>query len=173
MPIQNVNRVKEITFSPSARGNTKRTRSTTPLKTPFRHLTQFPLNNPLYLLQITIESVTANGSMSASVLYCLDSRGHGLHLYFFRFNGPIHAGAPCKKKIKFLVASHCRPLLARCWSRHRCLPSAPGARATRRDDQTPLRDRANAVTLICREAVEQPHAAGALKPILATVARWV
>jgi hypothetical protein len=65
MPIQNVNRVKEIAFSPSARGNTKRTRSTMPLKTPFRHLTQFPLNNPLYLLRITIESVTANGSMSA------------------------------------------------------------------------------------------------------------
>jgi hypothetical protein len=36
-----------------------------PLKTPFRHLTQFPLNNPLYLLRITIESVTANRSMSA------------------------------------------------------------------------------------------------------------
>ena len=35
----------------------------------------------------------------------------------------------------------------------------------------PFRDRAKAVTLICREAVEQPHAAGALKPILATVAR--
>src|SRR5215471_19670561 len=65
MPIQNVNRVKEIPFSPSARGNTKRTRSTTPLKTPFRHLTQFPLNKPLYLPRITIESVTANGSMSA------------------------------------------------------------------------------------------------------------
>jgi len=34
-------------------------------------------------------------------------------------------------------------------------------------------DRAKAVTLICRETVEQPHAAGALKPILAAVARWV
>jgi hypothetical protein len=65
VPIQNVNRVKEIPFSPSARGNTKRTRSTTLLETPFRHLTQFPLNKPLYLPRITIESVTANGSMSA------------------------------------------------------------------------------------------------------------
>jgi hypothetical protein len=36
-----------------------------PLKTPFRHLTQFPLNNLLHLLRITTESMTANGSMSA------------------------------------------------------------------------------------------------------------
>jgi hypothetical protein len=50
----------------------------------------------------------------------------------FQINSPIHAGAPCKKKIKFLVATHCRPLLARCWSRHRCLPSAPGGRPARR-----------------------------------------
>ena len=65
MPIQNVNRAKEIVFSPSRRGDTKKRRSTTPLKTPFRHLTQFPLNNPLHLLRITTESVTANGLMSA------------------------------------------------------------------------------------------------------------
>jgi hypothetical protein len=52
-------------FSLSARGNTKRRRSTKPLKTPFRHLTQFPLNNLLHLLRITTESMTANGSMSA------------------------------------------------------------------------------------------------------------
>src|SRR5262252_7553662 len=29
------------------------------------------------------------------------------------------------------------------------------------------------VSLICREAIEQPHAAGALKPILAAIARGV
>jgi hypothetical protein len=53
MPIQNVNRIKEIAaFSPSARGETKRRRSTKPLKIPFRHLTQFPLNNPFRLLPI-------------------------------------------------------------------------------------------------------------------------
>jgi hypothetical protein len=65
MPIQNVNHVKKIGFLPSAHGDAKRRHSTTPLKTPFRHLTQFPLNNPLHLLLITTESVTANGLMSA------------------------------------------------------------------------------------------------------------
>jgi hypothetical protein len=64
MSIQNVNHVKKIAFSSSAHGDAKRRRSTTPLKTPFRHLTQFPLNNPLHLLPITTESVTA-GLMSA------------------------------------------------------------------------------------------------------------
>ena len=58
MPIQNVNHVKKIAFSPSV-GDVKRRHSTTPLKTPFRHLTQFPLSNPLHLLQIMTESVTA------------------------------------------------------------------------------------------------------------------
>ena len=65
MPIQNVNRVKEIVFSPIRHGDTKRRRSTTPLKTPFRHPTQFPLNNPLHPLLIMTESVTPNGLMSA------------------------------------------------------------------------------------------------------------
>jgi hypothetical protein len=55
MPIQNVNHVKKIAFSPSV-GDVKRRHSTTPLKTPFRHLTQFPLNNPLHLLRIMTES---------------------------------------------------------------------------------------------------------------------
>jgi hypothetical protein len=38
------------------RGDTKRKHSTTPLRTRFRHLTLFPLNNPLHLLQIMTES---------------------------------------------------------------------------------------------------------------------
>jgi hypothetical protein len=60
MPTQNVNHVKKLAFSPSAHGNAKRRRSTTPLKTPFRHLTQFPLSNPLHLQQIMTENVTVN-----------------------------------------------------------------------------------------------------------------
>jgi len=56
MPIQNVKRVKEIVFSPTGRGDAKRRRSTTPLKTLFRRPTQFPSNNPLHLLRIMTES---------------------------------------------------------------------------------------------------------------------
>jgi hypothetical protein len=56
MPIQKVNRVKRTVFSPTRRGDTKRKHSTTPLRTRFRHLTLFPLNNPLHLLQIMTES---------------------------------------------------------------------------------------------------------------------
>jgi hypothetical protein len=56
MPIQNVKRIKEIVFLPTGRGSAKRRRSTTPLKTLFRRLTQFPSNNPLHLLQIMTES---------------------------------------------------------------------------------------------------------------------
>jgi hypothetical protein len=65
MPIQNVNRVKQIVFSPTRHGDTKRRRWTTPLKIPFLHPTQFPLNNPLHQLWIMTESVTANGLISA------------------------------------------------------------------------------------------------------------
>jgi hypothetical protein len=43
----------------------KRRRSTTPLKTPFRHPTPFPSNSPLHLLRITTERLTANGSKPA------------------------------------------------------------------------------------------------------------
>ena len=50
MPIQKVNRVIRTVFSPTRRGDTKRKHSTTPLRTRFRHLTLFPLNNPLHLL---------------------------------------------------------------------------------------------------------------------------
>src|SRR5215472_16372717 len=61
MPIQNINHVKKIAFSPSAPDDAKRRHSTTPLRTPFRHLIQFPLNSPLHLLRIMTESVTSNG----------------------------------------------------------------------------------------------------------------
>jgi len=45
MLIQNVNREKMIGLSPSGRASSKKTPSTTLLRTPFQHLTRFPLNN--------------------------------------------------------------------------------------------------------------------------------
>ena len=55
MLIQNVNQVKEIALQPSAGGSTKKRHSTALSRTPFRHLTQFQLNNPLHLPRIPTE----------------------------------------------------------------------------------------------------------------------
>jgi hypothetical protein len=44
--MQNVDLVREIGFSARAPGNVKKRHSTTLSRTPFRHLTQFQLNNP-------------------------------------------------------------------------------------------------------------------------------
>jgi hypothetical protein len=44
--MQNVDLVREIGFSPRAPGNIKKRHSTTLSRAPFRHLTQFQLNNP-------------------------------------------------------------------------------------------------------------------------------
>src|SRR6516225_10612095 len=46
MPMQNVDLVKETAFSPRWPANIKKRHSTTLSRTPFRHLTQFQLNNP-------------------------------------------------------------------------------------------------------------------------------
>jgi hypothetical protein len=65
--IQNVNRVKEIALQPSARGSTKKRHSTTLSRTPFRHLTQSPLNNPLHLLRIMTESMITPADITFSI----------------------------------------------------------------------------------------------------------
>ena len=67
-----------------------------------------------------------------------------------------------------VIAAHCLPAAGAAIAASHVLPAAGPPAVTIR---LPFRDRAKAVTLICREAVEQPHAAGALKPILATIAR--
>ena len=115
-----------------------------------------------------------NGAVALLFLLLPEFARTWLASVLFRFNSPIQTGAPCKKKIKFLIASHCA----------RCLPAAGATIAS--SHLLPAADppavtirpaipgiAAKAVTLICREAVEQPHAAGALKPILAAVARRV
>jgi hypothetical protein len=56
--VQNVNRIKEIGLQPSARG--KKRRSTTLSGIPFRHLTQFQLNNLLRLQRTTTEDVVSS-----------------------------------------------------------------------------------------------------------------
>ena len=60
MLIQNVNRIKEIALQPSARGSTKKRRSTMLLGIPFRHLTQFQLNNLLHLQRTTTGDVASS-----------------------------------------------------------------------------------------------------------------
>ena len=78
-----------------------------------------------------------------------------------------------KRKSSFsslVIAAHCLPAAGAAIAASRLLPAAGPPAVTR---QTAIPDRAKAVTLICRETVEQPHAAGAFKPILAAVARWV
>ena len=61
MPIQSVNLVKGTAFAVCVRGgNTKKRLSTMPLKIPFRHPTQFQLNNLLRQPQTTTENVRSS-----------------------------------------------------------------------------------------------------------------
>src|SRR5215469_5496631 len=76
-----------------------------------------------------------------------------------------------KRKSSFsslVIVAHCLPAAGAAIAASHLLPAAGPPAVTIRP---PFRNRAKAVTLICRETVEQPRAAGALKPILATVAR--
>jgi hypothetical protein len=73
--IQNVNRVKEIALQPSARGSTKKRRSTTLLGIPFRHLTHFQLNNLLRLQRTTTEDVAASTEYRSARYVGLSSAG--------------------------------------------------------------------------------------------------
>jgi hypothetical protein len=59
---------RQIAFAPSAPDDSKRRHSTTPLRTPFRHLTQFPLNNPLHLLRIMTESQGRRGERECPIV---------------------------------------------------------------------------------------------------------
>jgi hypothetical protein len=71
--IQNVNRVKEIASQPSARG--KKRRSTTLSGIPFRHLTQFQLNNLLRLQRTTTEDVASSTEYRSARYVGSSSRG--------------------------------------------------------------------------------------------------
>jgi hypothetical protein len=73
--IQNVNRVKEIASQPSARGSTKKRHSTTLSRTPFRHLTQFQLNNLLRLQRTTTEDVASSTEYRSARYVGSSSRG--------------------------------------------------------------------------------------------------
>jgi hypothetical protein len=67
MPIQSANLVKEIAFALCVHGgNTKKMLSTTLSRIPFRHLTQFQLNNLPRQPRTTTENVRS-------------STGHHLH----------------------------------------------------------------------------------------------
>src|SRR6516162_1102220 len=102
-------------------------------------------------------------------LYCPNSRGHGLHLHFFRSIVRSMLVHHAKRKSSFsllLTAAHCLPAAGAAIAASRLLPAAGPPAVTR---QTAIPDRAKAVTLICRETVKQPRTARAFKPILATV----
>jgi hypothetical protein len=71
--IQNVNRIKEIALQPSARG--KKRRSTTLSGIPFRHLTQFQLNNLLRLQRTTTEDVASSTEYRSARYVGSSSRG--------------------------------------------------------------------------------------------------
>jgi len=61
MPIQSANLVKEIAFALCVRrGNTKKRPSTTLSRIPFRHPTQFQLNNLLRQPRTTTENVRSS-----------------------------------------------------------------------------------------------------------------
>jgi hypothetical protein len=75
--IQNVNRVKEIALQPSARG--KKRRSTTLSGIPFRHLTQFQLNNLLRLQRTTTEDVASSTEYRSARYVGSSSRGSQNH----------------------------------------------------------------------------------------------
>src|ERR1700720_2987138 len=75
MPIPNANFIKVNTITPSDRVGIRKRRSTTLSGIPFRHLTQFQLNNLLRLQRTTTEDVASSTEYRSARYVGSSSRG--------------------------------------------------------------------------------------------------